>query len=129
MSAWYTELQRFIDGCVEEGREQPQSALEEFWSLICKAPPEYALLFENSITAGRLDQLCAADAYLSAAVEMVGPYCGILVTRAATGSSSAVVSISGEAKEGEFFGYDPTVALLAACAHAMLTLGSTPPRH
>ena len=56
-------------------------------------------------------------------MELVGPYCGILVTRAASGPSSALVSFSGEIEEGNFFGDDPAIALVAACARALLLLG------
>lgn len=129
MSVWDADLQQFIDDCAERRIADPRTALTDFAGIIDLAPPEFAELFESSITAERLDELCRVEAYLCAAVELVGPYCGILVTRSATGSASALVSISSEVEEGNFFGSDPAVTLLAACARALLLLKAAPRRH
>lgn len=129
MSGWDLVLQQFVDDCVERQIADPRAALTDFAGIIDLAPPEFAELFERSITTKRLDELCGVEAYLCAAIELVGPYCGILVTRSATGSASALVSISGEVEEGNFFGDDPTITLLAACARALLLLKAAPRCH
>lgn len=127
MSGWHMALQQFVDECVERQSLEPEYALLEFATILGNAPAEYAALFDNSVSIERLRELCALQAYLCAAIELVGPYCGILVTRSAGGSSSALVSISDEVEEGNFFGNQPAVALLAAYARALLALGASPP--
>jgi len=123
MSPWENSVQQYVDDCVEGRLHEPRAALIAFAELRRSAPQKYADLFDQSMTADRLDELCQVRAYVDAAMELVGPYCGVLVTRAASGPSSALVSFSGEIEEGNFFGDDPAISLVAACARALLLLG------
>ena len=123
MSPWETRVQQFVDDCVEGRLYEPRTALAAFAELRNSAPRKYSGLFDQPMPSARLEELCKVRAYVSAAMELVGPYCGILVTRAASGPSSALVSFSGEIEEGNFFGEDPAIALVAACARALLLLG------
>lgn len=123
MSPWEISVQQFVDDCVEGRLHDPHAALKAFAELRLIAPAKYAALFDQPVTEERLAELCNARAFVCAAMELVGPYCGILVTRAASGPSSALVSFSGEIEEGNFFGDDPAIALVAACARALLLLG------
>ena len=116
---WGASLQDFLNDCVEGRITDQREALFSFAGLIDDAPPEFAALFERSITKQRLGELCDVKAYANAAIEMIGPSCGFLVTRSASGSASALVTISSDVEEGNFVGDDPAIALLGACARAM----------
>ena len=96
MSPWEISVQQFVDDCVEGRLHDPHAALKAFAELRLIAPAKYAALFDQPVTEERLAELCNARAFVCAAMELVGPYCGILVTRAASGPSSALVSFSGE---------------------------------
>ncbi|MBX7481889.1 hypothetical protein [Qipengyuania qiaonensis] len=123
MSPWESSVQQYVDDCAEGRLYEPRTALAVFAELRNSAPKKYAGLFDQPVAPARLEELYEARAYVSAAMELVGPYCGVLVTRAASGPSSALVSFSGEIEEGNFFGEDPAIALVAACARALLLLG------
>ena len=123
MSPWEARVQQYIDDCVEGRLYEPYAALLAFAELRNSAPPKYAGLFNQPMAPTRLEELCNVRAYVNAAMELVGPHCGILVTRAASGPSSALVSFSAEIEEGNFFCDDPAIALVAACAKALLVLG------
>lgn len=126
MSPWEVNLVQFIDDCAEGGITEPTAALSNFAALALCAPPEFAGLFDRFPNEARIARLVEVDAYVTAAMEMVGPYCGILLTRSATGASSGLVTISNEVEEGSFFCEDPAVALLGAFARALLALGTDP---
>ena len=67
-------------------------------------------------------QLIEVDAQICAAMELVGPLCGILVSRSPIGSSSGLVKIVDEVEEGNFFAADPAVALLGAYGRALVSV-------
>ncbi len=126
MSPWEVNLVQFIDDCAEGSITEPTAALTNFAALARCAPPEFAGLFDRFPDEARVAKLIEADAFVTASMEMVGPYCGILLTRSATGTSSGLVTISNEVEEGSFFCEDPAVAVLGAFARALLALGSDP---
>lgn len=121
MSPWESNLQQFVDDCAERRLADPQEALVNFAELRNSATPEYSGLFDQPVEPKRLQELFDAQAFVCAAIELVGPDCGILITRSASGSASALVTISGEVEEGNFFCDDPAIALVGAFARALLT--------
>ena len=126
MSPWESSLVRFVDDCAESRITEPVAALHCFAELRDCAPSEFAGLFDRFPSRDRLQKLIEEEAFLTAAMEMIGPYCGILITRSGEGSSSALVTISREVDEGNFFCDDPAIALLGAFSRSLLALGNNP---
>ena len=59
---------------------------------------------------------------LCAAMELVGPLCGVLLSRSAGGTASGMVKIIDEVDESNFFAEDPAIALLGAYGTALVAV-------
>lgn len=122
MSPWQMKLSSFLTACLDAQFIDSRAALQAYLNLKESAPEEFSSLLGQNVSMARLDKLCQLGADLTAAMEIVGPHCGILVSRSVDGSSSALVKYPGASEEGSFFGDDPATSLLAASAQALLTV-------
>lgn len=124
MSHWETKLLSFIDCCSMDGFETPSDAVLILDKLLDEAPEELQALISPRASRDRLSQLIEVDAHVSAAMELVGPLCGMLVSSSPIGSSSGLVKIIDEVEEGNFFAADPAIALLGAYGTALIAVNA-----
>ena len=122
MSLWETSLLTFIDCCSMDGFETASEAVLAMAEILDEAPEDIEPLISPRADSARLSQLLEVDAHVSAAMELVGPLGGVLVSRSAIGSSSGMVKIVDEVGEGNFFAADPAIALLGAYGTALVAV-------
>ena len=124
MSQWETNLLSFIECCSMDGFETPADAVLNMDRLLDDAPEEFEPLISPRASRARLSQLLDVDAHVSAAMELVGPLCGVLISSSPIGSSSGLVKIVDEVEEGNFFAADPAIALLGAYGTALIAVSA-----
>ena len=100
MSSWDASLLTFVDSCSVGDFGTAAQAVLAMAEILDAAPAHYAPLISPRAGADRIAELLAADAPLCAAMELVGPLCGVLLSRSAGGTASGMVKIIDEvAKE------------------------------
>lgn len=122
MSPWEARLLSFVDECSVEGFETASAAVSKMAQILDEAPEQIAPLISPRAESARIAALLEVDAQITAAIELIGPLCGILISRSAIGSSSGLVKIVDEVEEGNFFAADPAIALLGAYATALIAV-------
>lgn len=122
MSSWDASLLTFVDSCSVGDFGTAAQAVLAMAEILDAAPAHYAPLISPRAGADRIAELLAADAPLCAAMELVGPLCGVLLSRSAGGTASGMVKIIDEVDEGNFFAEDPTIALLGAYGTALVAV-------
>ncbi|HET9628281.1 MAG TPA: hypothetical protein VFP14_02250 [Novosphingobium sp.] len=99
--------------------EEPQR-LHELRRLIAEAPVAGLVRGLAMISAERIDQLIAADASAEAALAMLGPECGYLISRGAGGQHLASVILPGTCEESSASGETLALALIGALGLALV---------
>lgn len=122
MSSWDASLLTFVDSCSVGDSGTAAQAVLAMAEILDAAPAHYAPLISPRAGADRIAELLAADAPLCAAMELVGPLCGVLLSRSAGGTASGMVKIIDEVEEGNFFAEDPAIALLGAYGTALVAV-------
>ena len=122
MSSWDASLLTFVDSCSVGDFGTAAQAVLAMAEILNAAPTHYAPLISPRADADRIAELLAADAPLCAAMELVGPLCGVLLSRSAGGTASGMVKIIDEVDEGNFFAEDPAIALLGAYGTALVAV-------
>lgn len=122
MSSWDASLLTFVDSCSVGDFGTAAQAVLAMAEILDAAPAHYAPLISPRADADRIAELLAADAPLCAAMELVGPLCGVLLSRSAGGTASGMVKIIDEVDEGNFFAEDPAIALLGAYGTALVAV-------
>ena len=122
MSSWDASLLTFVDSCSVGDSGTAAQAVLAMAEILDTAPAHYAPLISPRADADRIAELLAADAPLCAAMELVGPLCGVLLSRSAGGTASGMVKIIDEVEEGNFFAEDPAIALLGAYGTALVAV-------
>ena len=122
MSSWDASLLTFVDSCSVGDFGVAAQAVLAMAEILDAAPAHYAPLISPRAGADRIAELLAADAPLCAAMELVGPLCGVLLSRSAGGTASGMVKIIDEVDEGNFFAEDPAIALLGAYGTALVAV-------
>lgn len=122
MLRWESRLLTFIDSCSTNGFDTASDAILAMAEILDDAPDAIVPLISPRAGHGRLARLIAVEADVCAAMELVGPLCGMLISRSAEGSSSGLVKIVEEVEEGNFFAADPAIALLGAYGNALVGL-------
>lgn len=122
MSLWESELLSFIDRCSIGAFERPSEAIRTMVQIIDDAPDHIAPLISPRAEPQRIDALLDIDAPVSAAMELIGPLCGILVSQSPIGAASGLVKIVDEIEEANFFAADPAVALMGAYGTALISV-------
>ncbi|MBO9505614.1 hypothetical protein J7348_13375 [Qipengyuania flava] len=122
MSSWDASLLTFVDSCSVGDFGTAAQAVLAMAEILDAAPTHYAPLISPRADADRIAELLAADAPLCAAMELVGPLCGVLLSRSAGGTASGMVKIIDEVDEGNFFAEDPAIALLGAYGTALVAV-------
>lgn len=122
MSPWESRVLSFIDTCSVGGFEKSSNAIVALAEILDDAPAALAKIVSDRADNSRLAQLLEVDAHLCAAMELVGPGRGILITSSSIGSSSGLVKIVEDVEEGNFFADDPAIALLGAYAQALVAI-------
>ena len=117
MSSWDASLLTFVDSCSVGDFGTAAQAVLAMAEIL-----DYAPLISPRAGADRIAELLAADAPLCAAMELVGPLCGVLLSRSAGGTASGMVKIIDEVDEGNFFAEDPAIALLGAYGTALVAV-------
>ena len=120
MSLWETQLMSFIDRCSIGGFDSPSEAVVTMAKIIDEAPDHIAPLIYPRADAERIDALLDVDAPVTAAIELIGPLCGVLVSRSPIGAASGLVKIVDEIEEANFFAADPAIALMGAYGTALI---------
>lgn len=122
MSSWDASLLTFVDSCSVGDFGTAAQVVLAMAEILDAAPAHYAPLISPRADADRIAELLAADAPLCAAMELVGPLCGVLLSRSAGGTASGMVKIIDEVDEGNFFVEDPAIALLGAYGTALVAV-------
>ena len=122
MSSWDASLLTFVDSCSVGDSGTAAQAVLAMAEILDATPAHYAPLISPRADADRIAELLAADAPLCAAMELVGPLCGVLLSRSAGGTASGMVKIIDEVEEGNFFAEDPAIALLGAYGTALVAV-------
>ena len=122
MSSWDASLLTFVDSCSVGDFGTAAQGVLAMAEILDAAPAHYAPLISPRAGADRIAELLAADAPLCAAMELVGPLCGVLLSRSAGGTASGMVKIIDEVEEGNFFAEDPAIALLGAYGTALVAV-------
>ena len=122
MSSWDASLLTFVDSCSVGDFGVAAQAVLAMAEILDAAPAHYAPLISPRAGADRIAELLAADAPLCAAMELVGPLCGVLLSRSVGGTASGMVKIIDEVEEGNFFAEDPAIALLGAYGTALVAV-------
>lgn len=125
MSLWESRILTFVDSCSAGSFETSDDAIWALAAILDEAPPEVAPIVSQRADNDRLAELLDVDAQINAAIELVGPTCGILLTSSPIGSSSGLVKIIDEVEEGNFFASDPAIALLGAYGRALVAILAT----
>ena len=105
-----------------DGFETASEAVLALAQVLDEAPEDLEPLISPRADHVRLARLLEVDAHVSAAIELIGPLGGILLSRSAIGSSSGMVKIVDEVQEGNFFAADPAIALLGAYGSALVAV-------
>lgn len=103
---WRARLARFLDACDASGPEDQADRLREAHALFRHHDP---------VASSVLDAMIAARAYESAALALVGPAAGYMLSRGGTGICLASVYLPG-CEQRTCEGATPALALLAATA-------------
>lgn len=122
MSPWESRLLTFVDECSIDGFETASAAILGMAEILEEAPEHIAPLITPRADPARIAALLEVDAHVTAAIELIGPLCGLLISRSAIGSSSGLVKIVEEVEEGNFFAADPAIALLGAYGTALVAV-------
>ena len=107
---WRSQLGQFLAACNASAAEDQADRLREARALFQHVEPLDAPLFEAMVTA---------RAFESAALAMVGPASGYMLSRGGNGISLASVCLPGGGEQHTCEGDTPALALLAATATAL----------
>ena len=124
MPLWNTRLLDLVDTCSVDGFATASDAILAMADLLDTAPIQLAPFITPRASRARLARLLEADAAVCAALELVGPLSGVLLSRAAGGSASGMVKIVDEIEEGNLFAADPAIALVGAYGAALVKVSA-----
>ena len=103
---WRRRLGELALACAGSFAGEEAQRLHELRRLLAEVPAPALLRGLTVPSAPRLEQLIAADAPQSAALAMLGPDCGYLLSRGAGGQHLASVILSGAGEEALMDIYD-----------------------
>jgi len=117
---WRRQLGELALACAGSFPAEEAQRLIELRRLLAAAPAP-SLIRGLAVPSGeRLEQLIAADASESAALAMLGPECGYLLSRGASGQHLASVILPGADEEISAGGDSMALALVGAMALALV---------
>lgn len=119
-AGWRQELGELALACAGSFPAEEAQRLRDMRRLLAAAPAPMLLRGLAVPTAERLDQLVAADAVPSAALAMLGPECGYLLSRGASGQHLASVILPGADEETSASGDTMALALIGALGLALV---------
>lgn len=128
VAGWRQELGEIALACAGSFPAEEAQRLRDMRRLLAAAPT-VALLHGTCVpSADRIDQLIAADAAANAALEMLGPDCGYLLSRGASGQHLASVILPGVDEETSASGDTMALALIGALGLALVEADLTDQR-
>ncbi|MFC3175341.1 hypothetical protein ACFOD9_13860 [Novosphingobium bradum] len=117
---WRRRLGELALACAGSFAAEEAQRLHELRRLLAEAPVPALLRGLAVPSEERLDQLIAADAAQSAALAMLGPDCGYLLSRGAGGQHLASVILPGATEEASASGDSFALALVSALGLALI---------
>ena len=116
---WRARLRDFAAEC-EDGRAADEAdRIREAWVLCRMAPPSRRALLAGHPDATMLQSLLAAGAVESAALALIGPAMGYMLSRGGNGTALASVIVPHAGIDHSAEGATPALALVAALALAL----------
>jgi hypothetical protein len=113
---WILELSEFIEECERATETHAERILRRFASLQSFAPAKWREKAQPTIKPHRLEQLINASAFESAAIGLLGPSSGYMLSRSADGNCIGSVWLQGGSDEYHARSDSEGIALVAAFA-------------
>jgi hypothetical protein len=125
-SGWRQQLSELALACAGSFPADEVQRLMELRRLLASAPAPSMVRGLAVPSSERLNQLIAVDASESAALAMLGPDCGYLLSRGAGGQHLASIILPGAEEEMSAGGDSTALALVSAVALALIEAESEP---
>lgn len=115
---WLIELSEFVEECDRDDPLDVRVLLRRFHTLLTFAPKEWGHLFRSVPDRATFDALLDSEALESAAIRLLGPNTGYMLSRSAGGEALASVWTPIACDEVHAKGHTEPVALIKALAMA-----------
>lgn len=123
---WHQRWRGFAAECEESTPAEEADRIREAWTLCRLAPAGMRALFAGLPAASRVEGLLAADAAESAALALVGPGMGYMLSRGGHGVALASLVLRQGEADHSAEGATLALALLSALARALAAAGEGP---
>ena len=117
---WARRLHDLLDDCDGSHAAEQDSRLREGWCLLLRTPLGLPAWCEALPPEPELEAMIAAEAWESAALALLPPDAGYMLSRGGNGNAVASVVLPGQAEEATSVGETPALAVLAALALALI---------
>lgn len=120
-SGWRAHLRAFAAECDASAAEEQGERIREAWLLLAAAPAIlHGSLAGNLPPSDAIEAMIEAEAFESAALSLIAPDMGFLLSRGGNGLAIASVVLPGGEEDHTSSGASPALALLGALALALL---------
>lgn len=126
LPAWLDDLRTFAAACDAARRGDEAAQVRAAHALLAGAPEASSYCPELMPSEAALDAMLAADAGESAALALLTPGTGVLLSKGGDGAAMATVALPGVGTDHSATGESLTLALLAALALALLAECAAP---
>ena len=117
---WLEDLRYFLSDCESSGPNEQALRIAEAQALFVAAPELVSGHWKSLPQASVLAAMCAAGAFESAALALIGEGMGYLLSRGGNGVFLASVVLADQTEDQSCMGRTAALALLAALALALL---------
>lgn len=116
IAGWRTHLRALAAECDASAVDEQADRIREAWQLLAAAPQPPAAVPASDVIEAMLE----ADAFESAAMSLLSPDMGFLLSRGGNGLAIASVVLPGAEDDHTASGASPALALLSALVLALL---------